>query len=261
MSVKRCIQFISDIHLELRNACDIDYATIIRRNADASMLILAGDIGCLRPDTLTPFLDYCCSIWPSVIHVAGNHEFYDKKHSRQHIVQRLREEASKRPNLHFLDRDIAVIDGQRYLGCTLWSMPKSSESLNDFHWISHSVNEKVRMPIVVKTAHDWHRQDLEWLKENVQSEDVVITHFMPLTTDDLIACGHKSLFQPSEWDQYYGNTDCYDLFERQPKIWISGHTHQRFKVLADGVTWACNPYGYPKEDTGEVEDQFDVLML
>jgi hypothetical protein len=236
------MQYISDIHLELRGQAI--YESIIKPMART--LILAGDIGKLRPDSLTPFIDYCCAGWQNVLYVAGNHEFYDKTQCREDIVQGLRALEVGRPNFKFMDRDICSIDSQRYLGCTLWSQPDTKYGLNNFKWISYRESPGVRKPISTGTVCQWHREDLEWLKENVKADDIVITHFMPLMTRDLIELGHQSIYPPSDMDSYYGNSDCSELFARRPKLWISGHTHQSFSVeTEEGVKWVCNPYGYP----------------
>ncbi|WP_341325735.1 hypothetical protein [Methylotuvimicrobium sp. KM2] len=52
-----------------------------------------------------------------IIYVAGNHEFYDNDLS---IIDELRATA-KTLGIHFLDNDGIVIDGVRFLGCTLWT--------------------------------------------------------------------------------------------------------------------------------------------
>ena len=243
--MKRFIQVISDIHLELRQA--VRPETIIKPRCSDGVLILAGDIGKPHPDTLSPFLDYCCSKWAHVLYVAGNHEFYGKKHTRESTLAELRNYQTTRPNLKFLDRDIVTIDGQRFLGCTLWcdAKPFMQYAINDFNWIKQGTTFNIKL-IDTSDMAKWHMTDLEWLKANVQKDDIVITHFMPLSTTDLIELGHKSLYPPSELDMYYGNTDCYDLI-KVPKLWISGHTHQSFDVQTDGARWVCNPYGYPSE--------------
>lgn len=262
------LQFISDIHLELGipvtkkgEVLELPpkcYEQIIKKDPKADILVLAGDIGKLRPDTLSAFIDYCCGTWTDVIYVPGNHEFYDKKNSRETIVLSLQELTLTRPNLHFLDRGIVTIQSQRFLGCCLWSKPLSKDGLNDFHWISHQLNPTTRHPIGASDMARWHQADLDWLSENLQEGDIVVTHFMPLTNLDLIQSGHQSLYPPSQYDNYYGNMDCWDLFKRKPKLWISGHTHQTFDVLVPldeecsaEVRWVCNPAGYPGEEVGE----------
>lgn len=259
--MRRFLQFISDIHLELRREVlsRTFFEQIIQKDPRADILILAGDIGNMRPDTLSLFIDYCCKEWNDVIYVPGNHEFYDKKNSQETIVKDLHRLMTSRPNLHFLNRGMVTIDAQRYLGCCLWSRPQHSSGFNDFHWISHQVTPIKREPIGVYEMTEWHKKDLFWLRENLQEGDIVITHFMPLTNLDLIQSGHKSLYPPSRYDMYFGNTDCWDLFKRKPKLWISGHTHQTFDVVISlgkessdsEVRWVCNPYGYPGEYVGD----------
>lgn len=247
------IQYVSDVHLEIPRTYEIprtlDYSEIVKAG-EAEILVLAGDIGKLCPDTLTPFLDYTCANWKHVLYVAGNHEFYNKRASREKTVTQLRKVAEARPNLHFLDRDIVVIDGQRFLGCTLWSQPITSTSFNDFKQITTQDTETTRKPITARIMRQWHLTDRQWLYENVQAGDIVITHFMPLTTKDLVQFGHDSAYLPDIVnDSYFGNHEMEDLVSRA-RYWISGHTHQAFRVNVSSCIWVCNPQGYPYENTG-----------
>lgn len=106
------ILILSDLHQEFGSpfkAPAVDY----------DVVILAGDIDCpasravewaARPET-----------FPSanaVIYVAGNHEFYG--HAMQPVLSNMKTQAQG-SFVHALDGDEVVVDGVRFLGCTLWT--------------------------------------------------------------------------------------------------------------------------------------------
>lgn len=242
MAYNSVCQYVSDIHHEFRQG-------IHRLERTAPTLVLAGDIGNLSTrDSLTEFIDYCSRNWDNVVYVLGNHEYYSKTMPMDDTLKTIRKIVEPYANVHLLERDIVIIDGQRYLGCTLWSAPISSHRLNDFKMIRDHTET-----LSLEQFQKNHVRDVNWLYDNLQEGDIVVTHFMPFTTTDLVSFGHQSIYPPCRhMDSYYGNTDCWELFKRKPLLWISGHTHQKFKVnvpLTDGtlIPWVCNPVGYPGE--------------
>lgn len=243
------IQVISDVHLEHR-----DMLPDLPVKGD--ILILAGDIGKPGIPLLDTFLNYVSSNWSHIIYVPGNHEYYLGP-AKENIDQDLRNQVSKFKNIYYLDRDIKIIDGVRFLGCCLWSTPKVTSGLNDFYCIRGGDG----LPISSVTMSKWNQCDIQWLNENLQSGDVVITHFMPLKTKDLINSGHPSKFQSDGlMDSYFGNNLRY-LVE-QADYWISGHTHQQFDVNIGNCRWMCNPMGYPKESVlGKLKQNINDIFI
>lgn len=249
------IQYISDIHLEFYTG----EASNIIQNAGADVLVLAGDIGKLHLPIFVEFLEYVCKEWNYVIFVPGNHEYYNETSCKESIFRDFQSLKLKWVNFYLLDRDIVTIHGHRFLGCTLWSSPTCDHGLNDFKFIYSA-----QTPITKTIMREWHEKDRTWLLENIQEEDIVITHFMPMTNRDLISFGYKSIYPVSSYDSYFGNSDMWEVVKKA-KIWISGHTHQQFKVDVKthdihSCLWVCNPSGYPGENTGSVE-QAEVLFL
>lgn len=251
------IQYISDIHLEHWDILEIDRIipfinTIhLKTPSDQTILVLAGDIGSLTAKNtfLSSFINYAVEHWDYVFYVAGNHEYYNKRSTRTKITEKLRSLTRTRSNLFFLDRDIVEVDGVRFLGCTLWSNPISKDGFSDYKHIYYQKTNTERKPISLTILAGWHEADREWLREIIQDGDIVITHFMPALTSDLIEAGHCSKYPSSPIDDmYYGNNDMMEIMNRAT-LWISGHTHQKFDVLiGDNLCrWVCNPLGYPGE--------------
>jgi DNA repair exonuclease SbcCD nuclease subunit len=200
-----------------------------------------------KADRFRNFLDRCSKNFPHVIYVAGNHEFYHGKWYAS--LDYLREECINYPNIYFLEKDVKVIDGMPFLGCTLWSdlnkgdpltMHMVSELVND-HRLIHVETAKYRKVKALDTLHR-HYEHLNWLKETVPQYDkcVVVGHYGP---------SHLSI-HPKFKDEYHINgAYCSDLSEfildhPQIKLWTQGHTHHAFEYVLGETTVACNPRGY-----------------
>jgi hypothetical protein len=113
------IQLLSDLHLE-------SSPNFVPQPAPgADVLVLAGDIGSYQTDSLLTRLGIAdfglgrFANWPCpVVFVPGNHEYdgqeFDAAHARL-------QEVCKRLGLIWLEREVAVIQGVRFVGCTLWT--------------------------------------------------------------------------------------------------------------------------------------------
>lgn len=155
--------------------------------------ILAGDIDSLAGFALKWAKDpktFPCA--KAVIYVPGNHEYYGTV--MQPTVGHIREWA-KGSVVHALDGDEVVVDGVRFLGCTLWtdfampvfvpqyhrvsdvafSMQQARASLNDFHLIlSEPSAHRFSDP------DELYRELLAW--EEVKADAAVLISEMRLGT-------------------------------------------------------------------------------
>lgn len=131
-------------------------------------------------------------------------------------------------NITILDCQIKTIKKQRFLGCSLWYDPdKTQGNWSDFVYYDR---EKI-------SQH--HQKEVAFLYDNLQENDVVITHFLPSHT-----CTHP------RWKNYDSN--CFFvgeelqelIIERKPKLWIFGHTHDSMDFYLGQTRMVCNPYGY-----------------
>ena len=100
------IHILSDLHLEFE-----DYFPSV----EADIVILAGDI-----HVGTGGFSWAREKFPDseIIYVAGNHEFYH--YTYQTLLEQFRIEA-KKYQIHFLEKDKIVLNGMRFLGCTMGS--------------------------------------------------------------------------------------------------------------------------------------------
>ena len=107
---------LSDLHLEWSDLVLPDDLAI-------DVAVLAGDIALSRRWMSTPGCAHRrrCGSARAVIRVDGNHEHYDDVLPRARAPSQAALAAPGRPALHLLDCGQAVVDGVRFLGCTLWT--------------------------------------------------------------------------------------------------------------------------------------------
>jgi Icc-related predicted phosphoesterase len=88
-------------------------------------------------------------------------------------------------------------------------------------------------------AFDMNAESHKYLLNNVNEQDIVITHHLPTK---------KSI--SARWLNYnnYGFVHDADqiITENKPKIWIHGHTHDSKDYMYGETRILCNPYGYHK---------------
>ena len=99
------INYFSDVHLEFGEQC--------LPETDADIVVAAGDIGVFDQG-----LNWLRAIKKPVIYVAGNHEYYNGEYFQ--VLNMLKRECAD-SQIHFLDKEAIVIQGVRFLGCTLWA--------------------------------------------------------------------------------------------------------------------------------------------
>ncbi|PQJ24347.1 hypothetical protein BSZ31_04570 [Limnobacter sp. SAORIC-690] len=107
------IALYSDLHLETMRHFPA-LAAVPQPAEDVDLMILAGDI-----HQGTQGLNALADLGEKQhIYVAGNHEYYN--HDIEILDDHLFELAAKK-QLNYLQRTSVVIQGVRFLGCTLWT--------------------------------------------------------------------------------------------------------------------------------------------
>jgi predicted phosphodiesterase len=234
------LHVLSDLHLE-RGIQELPAV-------EADVLILAGDI-----DNGTSGVEWARS-WASgrpVIYVAGNHEFYG--HSLPGLVADLRAVAAG-SSVHVLENEALILDGVRFLGCTLWSdfdfdgaenralaMRVCERAVSDYRVIRH---DEPNRPLSPQDTRDRHLESRRWLTarlaEDHDGPTVVVTHHAP-----------HVLWRPPEkvWRLIAGAfvSDLSELMGDPIDLWIYGHTHRAADLEVSGTQLLSNPCGYPTE--------------
>jgi hypothetical protein len=251
------IQYISDLHFEYHDEKDIEYSSFVSNEENATILILAGDIGHSGSSVVKKFLSYVSKNWEYILYVPGNHEYYNRKSCKQQLFSELKYLCNTFPNVYLLDCDTITIKNQRFLGCTLWSTPEASDIyfLNDFAYI-----KDMYKPLEPCRFYKWNYSARIWLNENVREGDIVITHFMPIMPDRIIQLGIKRKYPSSSTDCYYGNTGIEETLFPKVKYWIFGHTHQKFQLNINSCMCLCNAYG-TRADGEEIHHQNQYFSI
>jgi predicted phosphodiesterase len=235
------LHVVSDLHVE--------FAAFELPRVDAEVVVLAGDVG---QGTTGIRLARRWSGGRTVLFVAGNHEYYG--HALPALTDRMRAEAAG-STVQVLENDELVLDGVRFLGCTLWSdfmaagpaelersMDVCGHMINDYEVITWSEEGRTLRPEDTRALHAASRQ---WLAERLaMSHDgptVVITHHAPLVRERPASVVHQALVGAFASDlSSLMEGDCVDL-------WIYGHLHRAADLDVAGTHVVCNPRGYPHE--------------
>jgi predicted phosphodiesterase len=265
------IQLFSDLHLERYPDFQPHFA------ADVDVIVLAGDIGSYQAGSRLKSDDFGLERFSplrpgaagaKVLYVPGNHEFdaldFDATYAR------LRD-TCERLGITWLDREVVVQGGVRFIGTTLWtdfealverdaSMTKQMQCLTKAfraanYYLSKNTTLKKGEQVLAEGIRAMSLECRAWLREALSAPfdgaTVAVTHFAPT----LLSA-----------DPRYGLTAgtagfCNALDDLLPyaKVWMHGHLHcmNDYVVKGDngGNAWACrvvaNPLGYSSK--GEQE--------
>jgi predicted phosphohydrolase len=227
----------------------LERAPFTTPEVDADVVVLAGDIapGSAGVDWARSWLGD-----RPALYVAGNHEFYGQSFAE--LTDELHARAGG-SGVQVLENDASVIEGVRFLGCSLWSdfefagpdLRKSSMAIcerivNDYRHIRLSSSGR---PLRAKDTLRRHLESRAWLAERLSEPHdgptVVITHHAPIVRERpenplLAALGGAFASDLSE----LMGADAVDL-------WIFGHIHRTVDVQVNGTRVISNQRGYPGE--------------
>ena len=235
------IHVLSDLHLEQRSFKPGD--------VEADVVVLAGDIA-----TGTRGVEWARG-WAGgrpVLYVAGNHEFYG--HALPGLIGQLRQAAAG-SSVRVLENDELILDGVRFLGCTLWSdfdaagPERRGESMrfcervvNDYEHIQFGPTGRT---LAARDTRMLHVSSRRWLglrlAEPHSGPTVVITHHAPLIRTRPPAPALRALAGAFA-------SDLSDLMGAdRVALWIFGHTHRLADLELRGTRLLSNPRGYSHE--------------
>lgn len=235
------IQIVSDVHLE--------FGSFDLPDEKCDVLIAAGDIGVGLEG-----LEWLQTLDIPVIYVAGNHEYWGYE------INELQDELigmSKDSNVRYLEKKSVVIDGVRFLGCTMWTdfnecddeemMDDLQNIMNDFRYISLD-KSTITPEQLIKINHDCKKWLDRELAKKHDGPTIVVTHHAPTK---------KSWAgDPDDYLKFaYCNQLESMLKENQIDLWAHGHIHHASDYTKHGVRVVCNPRGYKGYQT---VDEFDA---
>ena len=231
--------------LHILNDLHIEFEDFVPPDADADVVILAGDNGVGREG-----IRWAEVRFPDrpVIYVPGNHEFY---HHDIVLIDELKKQAPD--YIHVLNNDQIIIDGVRFLGSILWTdfglfgeadkffaMQQARQQMTDF-----SIIQNHGQRFTPEDAIRLHTASRDWLAamlaEPFDGKTVVVTHHAP-SSQSVHPRYARDLLTPA----FASNLE--NLMDGdRAALWIHGHMHESFDYEVYGTRVVCNPRGYAPE--------------
>ncbi len=243
------IRAVSDLHFEFQE--DQGAAMVRELGAgDFDLLVVAGDLSSFA-GLGAALSAVCAGAAPRpVVFVLGNHEAYGA--SWQAALACARDVRAGAGNLTVLERETAVIAGQRFVGCTLWFPHEGPPRPLDQHVADFQTIAGIR---------DWlpetARASAVFLAENVRPGDIVITHHLPHPRSV------APQFARSKLNPYFLHDVSETVEKAGAALWIHGHTHTSADYVAGATRVVCNAHGYPGFFPGEPNPAFraDLVLV
>lgn len=227
------IRVASDLHTEFHADQGLTVARELTDGLDSTdVLVLAGDIAAASGigEVLALFAKQTAA---SIVFVTGNHEFYGG--DRAGVLASIQAAERAHPNLHWLDHTVVTIGGQRFLGTPLWFRqdPRAPKwAMNDF--------------VAIRGFENWvyteNRRALDFLRAELQAGDVVVSHHLPAEASVV------ARYRGSPLNAFFVCDVSPLIREREPALWIHGHTHDSLDYRLGATRVVCNPFGYAPSD-------------
>jgi predicted phosphodiesterase len=199
------------------------------------VLVLAGDITMARDyANLESVFKPLAKKYRHILYVPGNHEYY--KSSPTEVARNLARLTKALPAVVIPENDTVTIAGQRFIAGTMWfradpTADPSKRFMNDFS--------------LIRDFEPWvYEQNAAFekvLTTEVRADDVVVTHHLPAIESV------PARFARSAINAFFVCDMAPRVRERQPKLWIHGHSHDRCDYLLGKTRVVANPLGYPNE--------------
>lgn len=187
----------------------------------------------------------------------GNHEpYYSDWSEAKSKIERFKASLAPHESSEKLGQFI-LLDKKRYdlsptlsiVGCTLFSQVTHEQEdsfsfgLNEFYHIGDWS---------IKAHREAHRADLDWLNHEIESisrfeperKVVVLTHYCPLTSDEVVNPLHEDSKIPSGFMTDLSGEECWN--RGATRLWAFGHTHfnSDFRDAGNDIRVMSNQRGY-----------------
>lgn len=242
------LRFVSDLHFEFMKDQGAAMSVELTRDRNFDVLVVAGDLASYK--TLYPSLAMLAAAAGDkpVVYVLGNHEAYGATWGG--ALAEARRAQQDHPNLTVLERETAVIAGQRFVGCTLWFphppwAEREDQWIGDFHYIAD----------IYDFIHTTAKESADFLAETIQPGDIVVTHHLPHPNSV------HARYAGSQLNRFFLHNLSHLVQSKKARFWIHGHTHTSFDYKVGQTRVLCNPFGYAVWAQGEPNREFKVRTL
>jgi len=272
------VQLASDLHLEFDRGPSA--LVLLDDDVNRDVLVLAGDVdlGTKADKFILKMLEFS-----DVVYVLGYHEGYRNEYlgmlaawkgPTTKRVNKEAQEAGFKGRLYFLENDEVVLQGVRFLGCTLWSdfskgnpvvMNEARWGMNDYLLTSLNEapdNDSLDLP-KMQPEHTllFHNASVKFLEkklaEDFDGPTVVVTHHAPSNLSVPEMFKNDSLN-----GAYFTNLEYLMLpseDRKAPELWLHGHTHNSFSYTVGETDVVCNPRGYfPNQLNGDFDNSLTL---
>lgn len=260
------ILHISDLHLEINKNFELNQGA----DEKNTVLVLAGDIISASSIGSTPKKEYyekffadISKRFKKIFYVYGNHEYYGGSLVKSpHTLTNF---------LHCYDNishgvGCEIFEDVNFIYCTMWTDYDNNNPLahynitnymNDYRQIrTGSVDEPYLKKITSTDIYLIHKAEFEFIKNNMKygMKNVIITHHAPwrnsIKSDiDVYSFG------------FFSDKSDFILDNKDIKLWIHGHTHQKYSERLDHCLITTNPHGYPMESSIKFFNHFEIVEI
>lgn len=233
---------LSDLHIEWAGY-------YLPGNTVFDVAILAGDISNRGDKSVRTIARRLAALGKRVILVPGNHEFYD---CNSDFIQEEMSRMDTQFGVDVLNHGEVIIEGVRFLGCTLWTdfelpffhgephkgiaMSYVRRRMNDFRFI-HSRSKRW----TIEDALERHQLERAWLLDKLQApfegKTVVVTHHAPSIESV------PTKYREDELSPAYASA-LPSVFFETPVLWVHGHIHDSKDYRVGNTRVVSNPRGY-----------------
>ena len=246
----------SDLHLEFGSGWTLP------PEANGDVMILAGDIITLK--NYDP-LDRLLQKWKKpVLYVTGNHEYYTQSPMNHEDNKFKAWLEDNHPSVKLLFDEEISIGGVNFFGGTMWTdfngadqraMEIARSQMNDFRLIYNPDQTPFRPADAIALHKNFVEKLLNWFDKDLSGPRVVISHNAPVINPN-------TKFKDSPLMPAFNSLDMVKVIEdRQPALWVYGHTHECDDQTIGETRIISNQLGYPDRRGGFECKDFDTAGL
>ena len=235
------LQLISDLHTEFHRGSKrlLESLPIA---PDLDFLVVAGDsvVFSQQPEqNVKPVFRFFAEHARHVLIVEGNHEYYSAI-SAERTEAKMADYVSRHENIHWLRNSEIKLDDVQFFGGTMW--------FPDRDGLNQTYEKKIADFSQIKNLGHWvyqrNQEFSDHAQELVRQDTIVVTHHLPH------ARSTPETFCGDQLNRFFVSDQTKLIEEKQPRLWLHGHSHVACDYTLGNTRVVCNPYGYPHERNG-----------